>query len=95
MEDDGMSVPLAEALEQVDLEAGRTYRCRVKGRVVLVRVLDVMPPEMFPAAPTENDVMLDPWVELPMPVGGIRLRSRPGSLPPPDVPEIPTDEDSP
>ncbi len=90
-----MSVPLAEALEQVDLEAGRTYQCRVKGRVVLVHVLHVMPPEMLPAAPTENDVMLDPWTELPMPAGEIRLRSRPGPLPPSDLPEIPKDEDSP
>jgi hypothetical protein len=90
-----MSVPLAEALEQVDLEAGRTYQCRVKGRIVLVRVLDTMPCDMLPAPPTENDVMLDPWVELPMPAGAIRLRSRPGSLPPPDVPEIPRDEEGP
>jgi hypothetical protein len=37
--------------------------------------------------------MLEPRVELPMPAGGIRLRSRPGSLPPLDVPEIPTEEE--
>jgi hypothetical protein len=42
-----LRVPLAEALEQVDLEAGRTYRCQVKGRVVLVRVLDATPRRCF------------------------------------------------
>ncbi len=90
-----MSVSLPEALEQVDLEAGRTYQCQVKGRLVLVRVLDARTAEMLPAAPTENDAMLDPWVELPIPTGELPLRSRPGPLPPPDVPEIPTDEESP
>jgi hypothetical protein len=35
-----MSIPLAEALAQVDLEPGRVYRCAIKGRTVEVRVLE-------------------------------------------------------
>ncbi len=43
----------------------------------------------------ESDIMLDPWVELPTPSGGIIVVARPGELPPPDLPEIPPDwEDS-
>jgi hypothetical protein len=38
-----MSIPLAEALDQVDLKAGRVYRCRVKGYWVELRVLDSAP----------------------------------------------------
>ena len=55
-----MSVPLAEALEQVDLNVGSTYCCLVKGRWVEVRVLAVEPPRMAkPLIP--SDVRLDPW----------------------------------
>ena len=41
----------------------------------------------------ESDTMLDPWVEFPRPTSGIFLRARPGTLPLPDVPETPPDED--
>ena len=59
-----MSVSLAEALEQVDLDAGNIYRCQVKGRWVEVRVLATEPPAL--AKPfVATDVMIDPWVELP------------------------------
>jgi hypothetical protein len=59
-----MSMPLAEALEQVDLDAGSVYRCQVKGRWVKVRVFTTEPPGL--AKPfVASDVMIDPWVELP------------------------------
>jgi hypothetical protein len=86
-----MSIPLAEALRQVELEAGRTYRCRVHELLVEVRVLDREPEA--PGLP-ESDVMLDAWVELPQPPGGKVLVSRPGVPDLPDVPDIPRDEET-
>ena len=89
-----MSISLVEALGQVDLEAGRVYRFEVKGQWVELRVLgpaEVPPVSVF----DESDVMLDPWVEFPRPTSGIRLKAKPGSLPLPDVPEIPIDGDNP
>ncbi|MGZ3397515.1 MAG: hypothetical protein ACXVB2_25710 [Isosphaeraceae bacterium] len=75
----------------VNLEAGRVYRCQVKGQWVELRVLGpdgIRPLSVY----DESDVMLDPWVEFPRPTSGIVLHAKPGSLPLPDVPEIPTDE---
>jgi hypothetical protein len=53
-----MGVSLAEALGQVDLEAGEVYRCRVKERWVELRVLDAV--EVCPVRWDESHVMLDP-----------------------------------
>ncbi len=89
-----MNLSLVEALGQVDLEAGRVYRCQVKGQWVEVHVLgpaDLRDVSVY----DESDVMLDPWVEFPQPTSGIVLHAKPGSLPLPDVPEMPTDEDYP
>lgn len=90
-----MSLSLLEALCQVDLEPGRTYRCRIKGRMIELRVHEVIPSEFLPAPLEDSDIMLDAWVELPQPSGGKRVRGKPGKLPLPDVPEIPSDEDAP
>jgi hypothetical protein len=87
-----MGVSLAEALGQVDLEAGQVYRCQVKGRWVELRVLD--PVAVCPSGWDESDVMLDPWVEFPLPASGITVVGELGPFPPPDVPEIPRDEDA-
>ena len=65
-----MSIPLVEALGQVDLEAGRVYRFEVKGQLVELRVLgpaEVPPVSVF----DESDVMRDPRVEFPRPTSGI------------------------
>lgn len=64
-----MGVTLEEALSQVPLEAGRTYRCKVNGFRVEVRVQREMPPELAPAPLVESDVMLDAWIEFPPPKG--------------------------
>jgi hypothetical protein len=89
-----MSLSLVEALSQVDLEPGRTYRCRVKDRMIELRVREAIPPELLPAPLSESEItiMLDPWVEFPRPAGGKRVRGKPGKLPLPDVPEIPQEE---
>jgi hypothetical protein len=90
-----MGLSLVEALSLVDLEPGRTYHCRVKDRMVELRVREAIPPELLPAPLNESDIMimLDPWVEFPPPAGGKRVRAKPGKLPLPDVPEIPKDDE--
>jgi hypothetical protein len=90
-----MSLSLAEALQQVDLdfEVGQRYRCEVQGKVVELRVLDQLLASS--SGIEESDVMLDPWVELPPPQADrrIRVQLRPEARLPVDVPEIPQDEE--
>jgi hypothetical protein len=88
-----MSVPLAEALSQVELEEGRTYQCEVKGRRVVVRVLKELPRSMLPAPIVESDIMLDPWFELPTPKGGKIIVAKLGPPPRPDIPIIPAEDE--
>jgi hypothetical protein len=87
-----VGVSLAEASGQVELEAGQVYRCQVKGRWVELRVLD--PVEVGTSRFDASDVMLDPWVEFPLPAPSITVVGEFGPLPPPDVPVIPVDEAS-
>jgi hypothetical protein len=87
-----MGTSLAEALNDVELETGRTYRCRVKEFWVELRVLGPAtepPATMIP----ELDLRLDAWTELPEPSGGriVSLRRGPPDLP--DIPHIPPDGD--
>lgn len=87
-----MGVSLAEALEQVKLEPGQTYRCRVKEHWVELRVLPAT--ELPPPSPVDvEDIMLDPWTSFPPPSGGVLVRGTPGPLPPPVIPVIPVDEE--
>ena len=87
-----MGVSLIEALGQVELEAGRVYRCSVKGQWVELRVLGTA--EGRPASvDDESHIMLDPWVELPEPVPLFSVIGEFGPMPLPDVPEIPDDGD--
>jgi hypothetical protein len=60
----------------------------IKVEVVWV---DEISPVMPPIPLDESDIMLDAWVELPAPSGGIVIRARPAELPPPDLPDIPQD----
>lgn len=85
-----MSMPLAEALEQVELAPGSTYCCRVKGRWVEVRVLEGEPPRL--AKPfTTSDERLDPRVELPSTTADGRCEVRRGLVLGFDVPTIPSE----
>jgi hypothetical protein len=87
-----MNIPLADALAQVDLQAGRIYRCEVKGRQVEVRVLEEVPAALLPAPLVESDIRLDPWVEFPLPSGNFKVLATLGTLPV-DVPAIPAEEE--
>jgi hypothetical protein len=87
-----MSLSIVEALGQVDLEAGRVYRCNVNGHRVELRVLG--PSEVLPVSVyDESDVMLDPWVEFPQPPALFSVIGEFGPTPLPDPTEIPVDED--
>lgn len=81
-----MRLSLSEALEQVDLQPGHTYRETVNGWTVEVRVLDDTP-----RAELAEQVMLQPWVDFPFHAVGT-VRARPGTLPLPDPPVIPSDD---
>ena len=90
------SVSLAEALRDVDLQPGQTYRCEVRGHQVELRVLT--PSHVQDDAPSgfpDSDVMWEPWLELPEPACQSRGLSRRGAPLLPDVPLIPRDEESP
>lgn len=64
-----MSMTLAEALANVELETGRTYRVQVNDRFIELKVLN-------PADITENDVMLDGWTALPAPPMVTRIMAK-------------------
>ena len=85
-----MSMSLEEALKQVSLEPGRSYRLQIEGKWVEVKVDSSR--NDAPAIP-ETDIMLEPWVELPGLQGGVCTISRVGKLPPPDPPIIPLDHE--
>lgn len=83
-----MSMPLAEALEQVDLNVGSTYCCRVKGQWVEVRVRAAEPPRLAkPLVP--SDERIDPWVELPGTLPVRRCQVERGTRLTFDIPNIP------
>ena len=85
-----MSISLADALNQVDLEAGRVYQCRVGRLRVEVRVEDASL-DLLSAPLQTSDVMLDPWTDLPAPQPSAVLSVT--TAPPlfPDAPELPAD----
>ena len=84
-----MSIALADALEDVELEEGRTYLCEVHGRHVEVRVLTE---PRFSEGLSAEDIMLDPWCELPSPRAVGSCSSRLVERLPFDIPEIPASE---
>jgi hypothetical protein len=90
-----MSIPLVQALEQMNLEPGKTYRYPVKGLVVEVRLLGKLPSDVQPVSIDESDLAPEAaWVELPGPEPTFRVTVAPGELPPPHLPEMPpADED--
>ena len=94
-----MSISLVDALEDVELEAGRTYRCAVRGRRVELRVLPEPTDERAAVGQSavtggvrDEDIRLDPWCDLPWPVSLSRVTPRTVTSLPLDIPEIPSDE---
>jgi hypothetical protein len=96
-----MNHALVDALQQLNLEPG-TYRCELPEHeiVVQVRPRNTRESSRIPTGQSdegiadpvmidESCIMLNPWVELPGPSGGIILEARLGKPELPDVPEIP------
>jgi len=93
---------LSEALESVELEPGRTYRCRVRGKTVEVRIVpDSESNGSSPASRArlltkelcEEDIMLEAWCELSPPADLGELMAEPGERFIPDIPDIPRDDE--
>ncbi len=91
-----MSISLVNALEDVELEAGQTYRCEVRGHQIELRVLAerAVDHRDESTALSESDVMLDAWCELPGPTPIRRVKSRLVASLPIDIPYIPAEEES-
>lgn len=88
-----MNPSLAEVFQKLNLEPG-TYPVDVNGMDVEIRVVKRKAGEPVAAAKyDEADVMLEPWVVLPTPkpIGTVIARLAPP--PPPDIPEIPHEEE--
>jgi hypothetical protein len=85
-----MSLSLVDALQQVDLEAGRIYQCRVGQLRIQVRVEEIAC-ELLPAPLEPADVMLDPWTDLPAPQAVAFMDVALVAPVLPDAPLIPSD----
>ena len=81
-----MSMSLTDALAEVDLAPGQTYRCVVKDcRVVL---------QVFREPPScDADVPLDDPFEHPFPTPTLRTKASLGTLPLPDPLELSGEDD--
>jgi hypothetical protein len=82
-----MHISLSDALQQVNLEIGHVYECRVGGLFVKVIVGDkyIGP---LPAPMVESDVMLDPWTDLPGPSPVRIVKATPAKPLLPDAPIV-------
>ena len=82
-----MSLSLMDALAEVDLAPGQTYRCVVRGFRVVLQVL----PESQPApslALGDADAPLDDPYEHPFPEPTLRTKASLGNLPLPEPLEL-------
>jgi hypothetical protein len=87
-----MSLSIAEALEQVDLEPGQVYSCQVKGNWIELRVLPAGE-QPKPVDVDDSEIMLVPWVRLPRPAPAFQVLGEYAPPRQPYIPEIPRDED--
>ncbi len=95
-----MSVPLSEALRDVDLEPGEVYQCTIGNLRVEVRVGEFLNSVASgakgrqPSPFDPSDLMLDPWTDFPSPEPLATLTATPAKPRLPDVPEIPAENQS-
>lgn len=102
-----MSISLADALQQLNLEPG-TYRCELPEHEIVVQVRARKAPDgsrtaegqsrpwiADPVTIDESCIMLDPWIELPTPKPIGRVVGRLAPPPPPDIPQIPDENETP
>ena len=84
-----MIMPIVEALRGWDVQPGVTYRTKVDGHTLEFRLIN---DDDVPTPALEEQVMLQPWVEIPFFPQGTVI-ARPGPLPLPDLPIIPDDDE--
>lgn len=84
---------LAQALETVELEPGRIYRCRVRGMDVILRVAETGEKTLLSKSLCEEDIMLDPWCELHSTTPSVKIPTKPGERILSDIPYIPSDDE--
>lgn len=101
-----MNHALAEMLQQLHLAPG-IYRYELPEHEVVVQILPRKAHADSPSSEKQSEqntaesaidescIMLDPWVELPRPKPIGRVVGRPAPLPPPDIPEIPSEDEMP
>lgn len=85
-----MPLTLAQALGQLELQPGQTYREKVNGHHVELRVLADDEPT--------PDVAVQVMVSVPSFAGerpGRAVVAVPGPVPPPDPPDLPSDDGAP
>ena len=76
---------LSQALIQLNLQPGQCQRVQVNGHQFEIRCIEEEDESRF-----ADMAMLEPWVEFPSPTPGIPVPVRPGKLPLPDPPDIPS-----
>jgi hypothetical protein len=102
-----MNTSLFDALQQLNLEPG-TYRCELSEHEIVVQVRPRKASDVTPSSEEqskskiaeaetidESCIMLDPWIELPSPKPIGRVVGRLAPPPPPDIPEIPNEDEMP
>ena len=102
-----MNTSLLDTLQQLNLEPG-TYRYELPEREIVVQVRSRSAPDTVRSLEGQSElksakseildescIMLDPWVELPTPKPIGRVVGRLAPPPPPDIPEIPTEDEMP
>lgn len=89
-----MSALLVEAVKQLNLRPGQTYRTTVNDCEVELRVLAPPRPAAVPqeASDYADQMMLEPWAEFPRPPAVGTVLAQRGPLPLPDPPIIPPDD---
>lgn len=90
-----MSTLLIEALGQLNLKPGQTYRTTVNGHEVEVRMLDTPCPEEPPEERSQFDdlVMMNLWLDIPPSPEARTIKAHRGTLPAPDPPIIPPEDE--
>lgn len=88
-----MSSQISEALGQLNVQPGQTYRTTFNGTEFEVRDLGEKHQAESDSETTEfgNMCMLEPWFEMPEPVRIGTVRATLGVLPPIALPVIPPD----
>lgn len=93
---------LAEAVDELHLAPGQTYRAKVNGvEVQMYRPVEPPAEQVTPPSPPDEEpsqfadmVMLQPWFDSPPPQRVITVKARIGPLPPPDPVVIPPDDEA-